>query len=616
MSTHERIRAALPGYTVGELVGRGGCGEVLAGMHDRLQRPVAIKQIPPQLASDPAVRRRFAAEARLMASLDHPHVVPVYDYIECDDLCLLVMEYLPAGTVASRFAADGFDAGSAMAIALACASGLEAAHRRGVLHRDIKPANLMFTDSGTVKLSDFGIAKILGGDETLVTRAGEIVGTPAYIAPEQARGQQVSPATDIYALSTMVYQLLSGVLPFPAGDDSMATLFMHAFEAPTPLADVAASVPDPIGEVVMRGLATDPTDRFGSAESFGVALAQSCTECWGPEWLGQSGIAVIGADSILAATTNTSGRASVKPPPRAGVTVGTTAPTRPAPTTAVRPLHTLPRGRVDLAAIARDDLTPINHVVKFRSPRLPYVVAIVLAAAAIALALMGFGSDQRTDIPPGVLTIAGVDPGSAHAVDVDMTKPIPVTVTGVRGDTAALALSILDTAVGRHETPLTPGEHGLSASLPPPLNPYLIAGPMTAQLSVLQAGNVVATYRLVLHAKQSPITTALALVTAVVGLFGFAYVESYLRTLRRGADRPTAVVGLAASSAVLAVAVVAAAWVLLGHQPTVATLVSCSVLAAAAGLAAAMGATRAAQAKRYRRIGAARVPAQRLGVGS
>ena len=122
---------------------------------------------------------------------------------------------------------------------------------------------------------------------------------------------------------------------------------------------------------------------------------------------------------------------------------------------------------------------------------------------------------------------------------------------------------------------------GVAAADPPP------SGGSSPSASVLQAGNVVATYRLVLHAKQSPVTTALALATAMVGLFGFAYVESYLRTLRRDANRPTAVVGLAASSAVLAVAVVAAPSVLSGHQPTVATLVSCSVLAAALGLAAA-----------------------------
>src|SRR5882757_6900028 len=102
-SIEDRIRAALPGYDIGEQIGRGGCGVVLSGIHRQLQRQVAIKQIPAQFAEDAAVRRRFLVEARLMASIDHPHVVPVYDYVEDGDLCLLVMEYLPGGTVANRF---------------------------------------------------------------------------------------------------------------------------------------------------------------------------------------------------------------------------------------------------------------------------------------------------------------------------------------------------------------------------------------------------------------------------------------------------------------------------------------------------------------------------------
>lgn len=239
MTDEQRIRHALPNYDIGGQIGRGGCGVVLAGTHRALRRPVAIKQIPTQFVEDVEARRRFDAEARLLATIDHPHVVPVYDYVEDGDLCLLVMEYLSGGSVAERFAAEGFDAGSAMAVTLSCAAALEAAHRRGVLHRDVKPANLMFSANGTVKLADFGIAKIVGGDDTLMTKAGEVIGTPSYIAPEQARGQELSPATDVYALATMLYQLLSGVLPYPPTGDSIATLFMHAFEDPMPLQDNA-----------------------------------------------------------------------------------------------------------------------------------------------------------------------------------------------------------------------------------------------------------------------------------------------------------------------------------------------------------------------------------------
>jgi serine/threonine-protein kinase len=600
VTDHDRIQAALPGYRVGDLVGRGGCGEVLTGTHNRLQRPVAIKQIPAQFAKDPAVRRRFAAEARLMASIDHPHVVPVYDYIECDDLCLLVMEYLPAGTVASRFSEDGFDAPSAMAVALACAAGLESAHRRGVLHRDIKPANLLFAENGTIKLTDFGIAKIVGGNDTLVTRAGEIVGTPSYIAPEQARGQQVSPATDVYALATMLYQLLSGVLPFPPGEDSMATLFKHAFEQPTPLRDVAPSVPEPLAEVVMAGLTTDPAERFASAESFGVALAQHAAGCWGGDWLSSAGVAVIGADTIVSAATGANVKSGIEP--SHDTTVIRSRPPVAASNTAVRPANTRPDGGLRFADVAPADLTPIQHVVKFRSPRGPYAVAAVLALAAISLAVLGIGgSDPRDGVPPGTVTVAGIDPGTSDVVNVDMTKPIPVTVHAERGDTASLALSVLDKAVGRHDAALTADEDGSFAQLPPPVNPYLVAGRVTAELTVWHDGNAVATQRFTMHTKQSPYPTALAALTVVVALFGLANVESYLRALRGGASRIGSAVGLTVSAVALAVAFVAAGWILMGHQPTLGTLVACCTAAAGAAIAAAVGAPRAGELNRYRR---------------
>ncbi|QBS43659.1 serine/threonine-protein kinase [Nocardia sp. CS682] len=328
----ELVRAALPAYDIGAELGRGGCGVVLAGTHRRLGRPVAIKQIPPQFAHDEQVRRRFVAEARVLAAIDHPHVVRVFDYLEHGELCLLVMEYLPGGTVGERFATDGYDSATAVAIALSCAAGLAAAHRHRVLHRDVKPANLMFAAGGAIKLTDFGIAKIVGGDETWVTKAGDIIGTPSYIAPEQARGQQLSPATDVYALATMLYQLLSGVLPFPPGDGPLAMLFAHAFDEPIPLSAVAPGVPEPIAAVVMQGLATDPADRFDTAESFGIALAQPAAYCWGQDWLTPVGIPVIGADTIVAAATG-SGRMSS----RGSVRHRRTPPVTPGPRPGVQP---------------------------------------------------------------------------------------------------------------------------------------------------------------------------------------------------------------------------------------------------------------------------------------
>jgi serine/threonine protein kinase len=303
----ELLSSALPAYDIGDELGQGGMGVVVSGQHRQLDRRVAIKQLPVAYATDPGVRRRFMAEARLLASLDHPHVVPVYDFVEREGVCLLVMELLPGGTLRSRVTAGGISTPQAVALSLACASGLGAAHRRGILHRDIKPENMLFSASGVLKVTDFGIAKVVGGTDTVVTRAGDVIGTPAYIAPEQVRGGDLSPATDVYAVATMLYELLSGTFPFADDGEAVALLFKHAYEAPKPLRDVAPHVPEPVADVVMRGLATDPAQRFPSAETFGVALAEASTQAWGPGWLSAEQVPILDAETIISAAGYPSG---------------------------------------------------------------------------------------------------------------------------------------------------------------------------------------------------------------------------------------------------------------------------------------------------------------------
>jgi len=298
----ELLSSVLPAYDIGDELGKGGWGVVVSGQHRQLDRRVAIKQLPAALAADPAVRRRFTAEARVLASLDHPHVVPVYDFVERDGVCLLVMELLPGGTLRSRVSTAGrLTAPHAVAVSLACTSGLGAAHRRGVLHRDVKPENMLFALSGVLKVTDFGIAKVVGGPDTVVTRAGEVLGTPAYIAPEQVRGGKLSAATDVYGVATMLYELLAGALPFTSEGEDVALLFKHAYEAPIPLRDVAPDVPEPVAAVVMRGLATEPAGRFAAAESFGVALAEAATQAWGPGWLSAEQVPILDAGPIISA---------------------------------------------------------------------------------------------------------------------------------------------------------------------------------------------------------------------------------------------------------------------------------------------------------------------------
>jgi hypothetical protein len=333
----ELLSNALPGYDIGDELGKGGMGVVVSGQHRQLDRQVAIKQLPVSVAADPEIRRRFTAEARVLASLDHPHVVPVYDFVEREDVCLLVMEFLPGGTLRSRVAAaGGVTAPHAVAVSLACTSGLSAAHRRGVLHRDVKPENMLFAASGVLKVADFGIAKVIGGPGTAITKLGEVIGTPAYIAPEQVRGGGLSPATDVYAVATMLYELLAGRLPFPDDGDDLALLFKHAYEKPIPIRDVAPGVPETLAAVVMRALATEPADRFATAEEFGVALAGAGSESWGPDWLAAEQVPIMDVGPIVAAAGRTA-----------------TPPRRAAPTVAVVPSGSAP--------VTGDRVDPLSH---------------------------------------------------------------------------------------------------------------------------------------------------------------------------------------------------------------------------------------------------------------
>jgi non-specific serine/threonine protein kinase len=304
----DRIVAALPAYDIGEELGRGSWGIVLAGVHRQLGRAVAIKQLPREFGTDPAVRRRFLAEGRLLASLDHPHIVPIYDFVENDGVCLFVMERLTGGTLWSRFKRDGLTYEGSCAAILGTCSALHYAHSHGVLHRDVKPHNLMLTGEGVLKVTDFGIAKVVGGSETVATRAGQILGTPAYMAPEQAQSGELTPRTDVYATGMILYELLSGELAFPEDSDPIAMLFRHVHEDPRPLTEVAPAVPEAIAVATMRAIQRDPDDRYATTEEFGVAVARAAAGAWGSGWLGRSEIGVVTGGHIRAAAVDEQAR--------------------------------------------------------------------------------------------------------------------------------------------------------------------------------------------------------------------------------------------------------------------------------------------------------------------
>jgi serine/threonine-protein kinase len=331
-----RISEALPDYEVERELGRGGMGVVLRGHHRRLGRAVAIKELPQTFASEPDIRDRFTTEARTLATLAHPHIVPVYDYIERGALCLIVMEELPGGTVWERFTTIGLTAPAACAITLACCAALQHAHDKGVLHLDVKPDNLMFDGTGTIKVTDFGISRVISGDRLLATVDGQVLGTPAYMSPEQARGEALDASSDVYSCGVMLYELLSGRLPWSGAESASELLIQRLEEQPKQLRELAPHVPAVIADVVMRAIERDREQRYRRAEDLGLALARACADAWGPVWLDHAGVLLIGSDRLSMAARTTSQHAAAGTPATAGAATRGTGGT-PAPGTVISP---------------------------------------------------------------------------------------------------------------------------------------------------------------------------------------------------------------------------------------------------------------------------------------
>lgn len=398
-----QMEAALPGYDIGAELGRGAFGLVFDGTHRALGRRVAIKQLPRALAADPDVRARFLSEARIVASLAHPHIVPVYDYVERDGLCLLVFEHLGGGTLGARLRSGPLDAGSVAAIGLALAGALDHAHGRGVLHRDIKPDNILFAADGTPKLSDFGIAKILEAESGL-TAAGSVVGTPAYMAPEQALGAKLSPATDLYSTGVVLYEALTGRLPFPPTDSATGQLLQHAHDAPLAIEQVAPSVPPAIAAVVMRCLAKDPADRWPTAAAFAADLAAAATADLGPGWLASAGFPLTPPSAVAAQPV----AATPAPPPPVSV-----------PTLA-------PRG-----------LTPAVELPTRRRRRGPVVAAAVVLGAVLTGVGVLVATAGGGESPSGDVAVGATSTVSTTVVSTTATTEVPTTSSP--GTTAASA---------------------------------------------------------------------------------------------------------------------------------------------------------------------------------
>jgi serine/threonine protein kinase/Tol biopolymer transport system component len=258
------VGRTLAHYRVLEYIGGGGMGVVYKAEDLRLARTVALKFLPPELTRDPDAKARFLQEARSASVLDHPNICTIHEVGETDDGRLyLAMPSYDGETLRRRIERAPIPIDEAIDIAEQIARGLAKAHRGGIVHRDIKPANIMVTSDGVVKILDFGLAKLVGA--AAITRTGSSVGTPAYMSPEQARGEDVDHRTDLWSFGIVLYEMVAGRRPF-RGEHDQAVIYGILNETPKPLSEVRSEAPPELGKIAEGLLAKDPGDRYPTAD--------------------------------------------------------------------------------------------------------------------------------------------------------------------------------------------------------------------------------------------------------------------------------------------------------------------------------------------------------------
>ncbi|MGA1653853.1 MAG: Stk1 family PASTA domain-containing Ser/Thr kinase [Ilumatobacteraceae bacterium] len=254
-------------YEIGKRIGRGGMAEIFQARDILLDRPVAMKVLFPEFATDPAFVERFRREAQAAANLNHPNIVAVYDWGKVNNTYYIAMEYVNGRTLADILKQSGTLTPMQVCDVMSeVASALISAHQNGVIHRDIKPGNILVSTTGQVKVADFGIARALGaGVEQGLTQTGAVMGTATYFSPEQAQGASTDQRSDIYSLGVVMYEMLSGVPPF-TGENAVAIAYKQVHERAMPLDQRLTSAPPEVAAIVAKCMEKSPDDRYSSAE--------------------------------------------------------------------------------------------------------------------------------------------------------------------------------------------------------------------------------------------------------------------------------------------------------------------------------------------------------------
>ncbi|MEV4413063.1 serine/threonine-protein kinase [Catellatospora sp. NPDC049609] len=412
-----------PGMTLGgryelvDLIARGGMGEVWRADDLVLGRRVAVKALLPNLAADPGFAARFRAEARAMAALSHPGIVEIYDYGHADEVAYLVMQFVEGESLSSLIGRDGALApGPAMRLLAQAADAIHAAHVRGIVHRDVKPSNLLLRPDGRLALTDFGIARIVAADR--LTAADEILGTASYLAPEQVTGDPVGPATDVYALGVVAYELVTGDRPF-TGDTPLAVALQHVNDDPP---ELPPGVPAPVRALIVRALAKEPDHRWPTAAALARAAraaAHAPAEPLSATGRSGGGATVPGTSSDEARITSAHGRT---PAPPGGTESG-------------------PRGTKEVPPAGSRALARAGLAGTRRRGALAGAAAVLVLAAVAGYALTS-GTDQD---PPA----AGSDRPTPTATAAATDAP----ATGAAAPSATRAPRATPTASGRAGTP-------------------------------------------------------------------------------------------------------------------------------------------------------------------
>ncbi len=395
-------------YRLGSQLASGGMGTVWDAHDTLLDRPVAVKVLHPGLAGGEEFRRRFRAEARAAARLSHPGVVTMYDYGEDGDVLFLAMELVPGESLHETLRRRApLGVAEVMGITGQAADALAEAHARGLVHRDVKPANLLMAPDGTVKVADFGIARSV--HVATMTTDGSVLGTVAYMSPEQIRGRPVAPPSDVYSLGVVAYEALAGRRPFP-GEESIAVALSHVHD---PVPALPASVPGPVAALVTAMLAKDPSLR-PTARQVAQRARQLADYPWTAE--GSPGAAVAGAAVAGAAVAGLVG-AGV-----AGAGVGDVGSPRTQPLRKTQPLRT------------RAGLPPLPQPLRRRTVRATAAARAAMAARALRAPsgrrLGQRGTDRMRRRPPSAKVLSSV---TAVALVLGLGLAAALSGSGITG---------------------------------------------------------------------------------------------------------------------------------------------------------------------------------------